>query len=211
MVQVDEQKTVIAGDGHETGEQRVSFTPDQQARVQELIDSAYKRAYSKATGPAVRSEEVERLRDEVERFKEYKKSAMILGAISRHNVVDVKEVAELIAPRLELEESGEIGVRDNASGRKIGVEEYIDTWLGERPHHLRNSGHAGSGSQSAKFGAPGKRYDLSDPSVWRNMPREDLDQLLREGINVHGTKGQVFGFKDVKNPFREARKRKFNS
>ena len=89
----------------EAGE-RVAFTPDQQARVQELIDSAYKRAYSKAAGTGVRSDEVKRLESEIGKFKEYKKNSMIVSAISRHNVVDVSEVAELIAPRLAFDEGG---------------------------------------------------------------------------------------------------------
>ena len=76
---------------------------------------------------------------------------------------------------------------------------------------MRSSGLAGAGSKSAKFGKPGARHDLSDPNAWRSMPREDLDRLLKEGINIHGSQGQVFGFKDVQNPFKEARKRKFNS
>ena len=202
---------VKTGDGPESTEERVAFSPDQQARVQELIDSAYKRAYSKATGSGVRSDEVKRLEGEIDKFKEYKKNSMIVSAISRHNVVDVSEVAELIAPRLNFDDKGGLGVRDGATGQNVGIEEYVTNWLGERPHHLRSSGRAGAGSMSAKFGSSTSQHDLSDPGAWRSMPREDLDRLLKEGINIHGSGGQVFGFKDVQNPFKEARKRKFNS
>ena len=27
-----------------------------------------------------------------------------------------------------------------------------------------------------------KKYDLNDPDVWKNMPREDFDKLMKEGI-----------------------------
>ena len=211
MNELNGVKAGTTGDGPESTEERVAFTSEQQARVQELIDSAYKRAYSKATGSSTRSDEVKRLENEIDKFKEYKKNSMIVGAISRHNVVDVAEVAELIAPRLSFDESGGLGVRDDAIGQNVGIEEYVADWLGERPHHLRSSGHGGAGSQSAKFGASKGHYDLSDPGAWRSMPREDLDRLLKEGINIHGSQGQVFGFKDVQNPFKEARKKKFNS
>jgi len=43
------------------------------------------------------------------------------------------------------------------------------------------------------------------------MPREDLERIMKEGINVQGTAGQTYRFRDVKNPFLEARRRKFHS
>jgi len=208
MTQVDEPKTAGTGEGPDVFSSKVAFTPEQQTRVQDLIDGAYKKAYSKATANRAGADEMERLREEVVRLGEHKKNAALLKAIARYNVVDAEEVAELMRPHV----SDGDGVMEVAggNGRSMGVDEYVAEWLSERPHHLRNSGGVGSGSQGARFGDGKSSYDLSDPAAWRNMPREELDRLLKEGINVHGSQGHVFSFKDVKNPFVEARKRRFN-
>lgn len=222
MNQVDELKTVD-GDGRkngmETGEARLSFEPEQQARVQELIDDAYRRAYAKAQKAKGPSEEVERLKGEVEKLRDERKSAAILRAVTRHNVVDAEEVTELIRSRVRVDEDGNIAVtgdsgatRITSAGLAMSLDEYVAEWLSDRPHHLRSAGPLGAGSRVARFGRSGAtRYNLADPSVWRAMPREELDRLLGEGISVQGAAGQVYSFKDVKNPFVEARKRKFRA
>lgn len=222
MQQVDELKTVENGDGHKNGfeseSSRVSFLPEQQAKVQELIDEAYKKAYSKAQRRHP-SEEVEKLKAELEGLKHERKTAALLRAVSRHNVVDAEEVVELLRNRIGTDDSGSLMVvgetgaaRINNAGQPVSVEEYVGRWLAERPHHLRTSAGSGSGSTGSRFYAGAStRHDLSDPAVWRSMPREDLDRLLKEGVNVQGATGQTYKFKDVKNPFIEARKRKFQS
>lgn len=94
----------------------------------------------------------------------------------------------------------------------MSIDEHVADWLGARPHHLRSAGSAGGGSQRAGLGLNGKfNYNLTDPSVWKSMPREDLDRYLAEGINIYGSAGQVYKFRDVKNPFLEARKRRFQT
>ncbi len=215
MAIVDEHKTVqMTGDGPKAEFSKVSFSPDQQARVQELIDDTYKKAYSKAMKGSVSQGEAERLMNELGSLREDRKSANLLRAISRHNVVDAGEVAELLRPSVGVDDSGTLVAMDVSlnggtnRGVTMGIDEYVDQWLSERPHHLRSSGSVGSGSRGAMFGRSRQSYNLSDPAVWRSMPREDLDRLLNEGVNVKGVSGQVFKFKDVKNPFLEAKKRK---
>ncbi|MBI5588332.1 MAG: hypothetical protein HY889_08215 [Deltaproteobacteria bacterium] len=222
MQQVDELKTVESGDGPKNGfeseSSKVMFLPEQQAKVQELIDDAYKKAYAKAhrRNP---SEEVEKLKAEVDKLKHERKAAALLRAVSRHSVVDAEEVVELLKDRVRVDDSGNLSVvgetgasRINHTGLPMSVEEYVGSWLSERPHHLRAPGGAGSGSSGSRFSANASlRYDLSDPAIWRNMPREELDRLLKEGISVQGSTGQSYKFRDVKNPFLEARKRKFQS
>lgn len=220
MAHVDELKTVEKGEGHYNGSDeasRVTFMPEQQARVQELIDEAYRKAYSKAQKSRSSSEEVEKLKTEVERLKGDTKTAALLRSISRHNVVDAEEVTELLKGRVRMEDDGSLsvlgesgGMRVSSSGTPMTVDDYVSHWLNERPHHLRSSGSIGAGSSGARFGAGSVRHNYSDPFAWRGMPREDLDRLLKEGITVQGSAGQTYSFKDVKNPFIEARKRKFN-
>ena len=213
MIEVDELKTGTEGDGLETGSSRVSFTPEQQSRMQVYIDNAYKRGLTKGSGA---NDEVKRLSSEVENLKDYKVNSAILEAVSRHNVVDAAEVSELIRRNVRVGESGEVrAVESGSFGREdsdtasVGLSEYVERWLEERPHHLRGQGASGGGSGSARFGNGVRRYDLSNPDTWRKIPREDLDQLLKEGINIQSGSGQIFSFKDVTNPFHEARKRRF--
>lgn len=222
MQQVDELKTVESGDGPKNGfeseSSKVMFLPEQQAKVQELIDEAYKKAYAKAQRRNP-SEEVEKLKGEVEKLKHERKTAALLRAVSKHSVVDAEEVVELLKDRVRVDDSGNLSVvgstgasRIDHTGLPMSVEEYVGSWLSERPHHLRAPGGAGSGSSGSRFSVNASlRYDLSDPAAWRNMPREELDRLLKEGISVQGSTGQSYKFRDVKNPFLEARKRKFQS
>lgn len=221
MHQVDEHKTA-ASDGFINGDKaeqsKVSFMPEQQERVQELIDEAYRKAYSKAQRSRG-TEEMERLKAENGKLKEDKKMAAILRSVSRHSVVDAEDVAELMRERVRVDEDGQLSVigesgavRVNSSGHPMGVDEYIGHWLSERPHHLRTAPSSGGGSHGARFGGSGgARHNLTDPVAWRTMPREDLDRLLAEGVSVKGNSGQSYTFRDVKNPFIEARKRKLNS
>ena len=214
---VDELKTGNL-EGQARDESRVSFLPEQQARVQELIDEAYRKAYTKAQRSGAAGPDVDKLKAEVEKLREDRKSASLLRAISRHSVVDAEEVTELLRNRVRAEEDGSLKVigesgaaRVNNSGQPMSIEEFVDSWLGERPHHLRGAASSGSGSLGARLPSAHARYDLSDPSSWRAMPREELDRLLKEGVDVKGAAGQNYKFRDVKNPFLEARKRKFQS
>ncbi|VAV82541.1 hypothetical protein MNBD_DELTA01-1636 [hydrothermal vent metagenome] len=212
MQSVDEHKTGVMGEGAEAESARVSFTPEQQGRVQTLIDDAYRKAYSKAARGAGAGEELAGLKKELESLKEDRKSSAVLRAVAKRNVVDAQEVTELIGRHVRMDDSGRLSVSsDAADGVPVGLEEYVDQWLAERPHHRRAQGSQGAGSRGARFSGGHTRYNLTDPQSWRTMPREQLDKYLKDGVNVQGAGGQVFRFRDVQNPFVEARKRKFNS
>ncbi|HHD11868.1 MAG TPA: hypothetical protein ENK42_05450 [Deltaproteobacteria bacterium] len=187
----------------ETTEERVEFTPQQQAKVQQLIDDAYRRAFQKALKQAA-PEEMEELKNELLQLREEKKKADILRTVSRFNVVDPDEVVELLSKDVELDEKGSPRVRGQDG---VALEEYVSLWLSRRPHHLRTT-HGGGGSYGAGPKEPSPHYDLSDPAVWRNMPAEDLHRYLKEGVDIHAG-GRLYRFRDVANPFVEARRRKF--
>ncbi len=214
MQSVDEQKTGVMGEGSEDGSGRVSFTPEQQGRVQSLIDDAYRKAYSKAARGSGVGEELVGLKKELASLKEDRKASSVLRAVAKRNVVDAQEVTELISRHVQMDESGRISVGADgagADGMALGLEEYVDQWLAERPHHQRSQGSQGAGSHGSRFSGGQTRYNLSDPQSWRTMPRAELDKYLKDGVNVQGAGGHVFRFRDVANPFVEARKRKFNS
>ncbi|MEK6760002.1 MAG: hypothetical protein AABY51_09545 [Deltaproteobacteria bacterium] len=222
MHQIDERRVDESGDGlingYNTDASRVTFLPEQQTKVQELIDEAYRKAYSKALKTRGSSDEVERLRTEVDRLKQDKKTALILRAAARHNVVDPEEVADLLKERVRMDDDGGLSVvgeggsvRINGAGVPMSVDEYVNDWLNARPHHLRASGTSGAGSHGTRFAAGANRHNLTDPNAWRTMSRDDLDRLLKDGVNVQGAAGQSYSFKNVKNPFLEARRRKHTS
>ncbi|MBI5599198.1 MAG: hypothetical protein HY890_05605 [Deltaproteobacteria bacterium] len=217
MQTVDELKTGVTGEGLKMESLKVSFTPEQQAKVDELIDGAYRKAYSRAQKNSAPGGEVESLRKEVESLRGDRKMAEVLRVVARHNVVDPEEVADFISRRVTLDSSGRAvvvadGSNGASDGRAAGLEEYVAEWLNSRPHHLRPSSTSGGASTGARFTEGLRpRYNLGDPDVWRRMPREDLDRFLRDGVDVRSSAGQVFRFKDVQNPFLEARRKKFRT
>lgn len=194
--------------GAETPHSKVVFTSEQQERVQALIDETYRKAFAKARKESLGGTGLEELKKEVEALQGEKKMAALLRGIVRYNVVDPGEVAELISRNVELNDEGMVVIKKDASNGHMALEEYVEHWLSERPHHLRASSAIGAGSSGAKFGGKAA-YNLSEKDAIRDMPKEDFDKLLKEGINVQGSGGQIYKFKNVGNPFVEARKRKF--
>jgi hypothetical protein len=209
----------VQGNGSEGSAGKVAFTPEQQRRVQELIDESYRKAFAKAQRTRGASEDVDGLRREIEGLKEEKKRLALLKAVSRYNVVDGEEIVKLLEDRVRMDDEGNIVVvnssgsaRINDAGYPVGMDEFLSNWLSERPHHLRSTSAPGAGSTGAGFGhSTVGRPSLADPAAWRTMAREDLDRILRDGINIHGSAGQVYRFRDVKNPFLDARKRRFGA
>ncbi len=213
------EKSNGQGNDSESTSGKVAFNSEQQARVQELIDESYRKAFAKAQRTRSAGEDVEGLRREIEGLKEEKKKLALLKAVSKYNVVDGEEIVKLLDDRVRMDDEGHVTVvnssgsaKINDSGYPVAMDDFISQWLSERPHHLRSAGGAGAGSHGAGFthGSIGG-HSLSDPSSWSTMSREDLDRYLREGINVHGSAGQVYRFRDVKNPFLDARKKRFSS
>ena len=245
----DEPKTdeQLKAEAEAAAKAKTEFTSEQQAKVQGLIDDAYKRAYSKAQsnspdidrlkaelatlktgdGKGKESEEVKTLTAALDKLKAdlAKKDARelddsIFKEVAKFNVMDISEVTTLLRGNIKPDEDGTpIVVNSDGSPRlnlnatptrPMTISEMITDWLKTRPHHLRASGRQGSGSSGAKFGGEGgKEYDLSNPEVIRTMPREELDKAMVGGIEVVGSAGQVFRFKQSGNAFTEARKNRF--
>lgn len=188
------------------------FNAEQQSKVQGLIDDAYKRAYSKALRGGGVDDEVKRLKGEVEGLKVERKNSLLLKTVARHNVVDPEEVSELIGSHVKFDDNGNLVAGVSDGGSRVTVDEFVQTWLTDRPHHLRSSATRGSGSLGNRGDSIGRgraKYNLSDPQSWRNMPKEDFDALMKEGVNIGGSGGKNLSFKNISNPFHEARKRKF--
>lgn len=178
-------------------------------------------------GKGKESEEVQTLTSALDKLKAdlAKKNAReiddsVFREVAKFNVMDAAEVTTLLRGNIKADENG-VPIVVNADGsprlnlnatptRPMTVEEHIADWLRTRPHHVKASGRQGSGSFGAKFGGEGGReYDLSNPETIRNMPREELDKALAAGLEIKGSGGQVFRFKNTSNPFTEARKKRF--
>ena len=212
------EEAEVDNGSNEAGRSKLSFSAEQQTKVQELIDDAYRKAYSKASRNTGRAAELEKLEGEVARLREDKQRAVLYKSISKYNVVDAEEVAKLVGENIALDSSGSSivvndsgGLKTDSSGSAMSVDEYIGNWLQERQHHLRPSVATGAGSRGSGYRSGSVNANMSDPGAWRTMAREDLDRYLQEGVSIAGASGQVYKFHDVKNPFLEARKRKFKS
>lgn len=223
MNQVDEPKTALKGDGLKNGEtdasSKVTFLPEQQVRVQEIINETFRKAYAKGAQSRMPGEEIERLKTEVEGLREERKNAALYREISRFNVVNAEDVARLLSSSVRIGEDGAATVvnetgaaRINGSGHPVGLGEFIAGWLSERPYFLRTAGASGAGSPGARSSQSGAHArGVNDPGLYRSISRDDLDKMLAQGIDIQGAAGQVYRFRDVKNPFIEARKRGTNS
>ena len=130
----DEKKM---GDG---GTPKVEFSPEQQAQIQTLIDSSYKKAYAKAEekykaeAEALKVAMAEKTKEgkggedntalkerlavlEADKAKnrEYKREADLLAAASELNAVHSKQVATLVSHSVKINEDGSLAVI-NADG-----------------------------------------------------------------------------------------------
>lgn len=204
---------------------KISFSREQQVKVQELIDEAYRKAYTKANEGAKKDsgagkdtslvdEQLKALSSQVQVLRDEKKNNALLRAIGKHNVIDSEEVAAFTARFIRLNDDNSFTVlneagqeRLNAHAKSMSVEEFIADWLTARPHHLRPSGASGAGSMGSTFG-PGvsTAAPLTLESI-RGMSAEELNKRVAEGISIQGSAGQTFNFKRPANPFIDARKR----
>ena len=132
----------------------------------------------------------------------------LLTALSKHPVVDSGELVRLLRGNIKMDDKRNISVvndngevKYNAQGGLMSVDEFVGAWLTTKPHHLRAAGSIGAGSQGARFGVDTSGNPLT-VDVVKNMSIEDLKKAMATGINIPGSAGQVFKFKDNKNTFR---------
>ena len=204
---------------------KIIFSREQQAKVQELIDEAYRKAYVKANEAAKKDggagkdtslvdEQLKALSSQVQTLRDEKKNNALLRTIGRHNVIDSEEVAAFTARFIRLNDDNSFTVineagqeRLNAHAKPMLVEEFIAEWLMARPHHLRPSGASGAGSMGATFGPGASTATPLTLESIRGMSAEELNKRVAEGISIQGSAGQTFNFKRPANPFIDARKR----
>lgn len=221
----DDQQKNVGGDDKGNGDSKgkVEFSPEQQTKVQEIIDETFRKAYAKAAAEkkggkdeadkdtkkdtSLGEAELKAMKAQVEMLRGEKKTAELLKAISKHNVLDSAEVAELTGRYIRLNEDNTLTVT-NANGieqlnsrfEPMSVDEFVSGWLSARPHHLRASTSQGTGSKGAVFSGDGGSKPMTVETV-RGMSIEELKTQMAKGIDIQGSGGQTFKFKDNKNPF----------
>ena len=147
------------------------------------------------------------IQNELNREREERYRAQVEAIAAELNAVNGAQVAILATPYLKMVDGKLMVVnvegqtRFNAAGQPMAVREFIGEFLNGNPHLIKASASAGAGSQGARFdsGAGGKPLTLE--SV-KGMSIEDLKKSMGgDGLNIAGGAGQVFRFKDNKNPF----------
>lgn len=245
-----------SGTGSEAAKS-VEFSPKQQAKVQEIVDGAYKKAFAKAkeesTKITANEDEVAKLKAELAEAADLKakqpspdvdemkkkiaelektntgleanktqndslrKSEMLLTAISKFTSRGIGEIAQLIRDTVTIGEDGQPQIQGkdgapklNAKGEQMTLDEYIASWLAERPHYLEAAGGTGAGSKGAKFGeGDNKSIRLETPADVQAMEMDDLHLAIKNGgITIIGERGQEMKFKTVSNVFADNKRRK---
>ncbi len=94
----------------------------------------------------------------------------LLQSVSKHNVYNAKDIADLVRPKIDIDDDG-IYVKDGDSaliqdGKRVDVDSYLSSFLNDRPQYLK-AGQSGSGS----FGGAGKD---DQPSTSRGLIAQGL-------------------------------------
>ena len=164
---------------------------------------------------AKHKEEKEGLEAQVQMAKDAGKTAKILAAIAKHNVVDISDVAQLITGDFELDDNeqlvvqnpdGSIRIDVNENGANMTADAYLVDWLKSHPHHIKSSGH-GAGSAGSRYGESEQVPDFTSVETVRNMSDDELKAALSEGVTIQGIHGQKFQFKGETNPLAELRRK----
>lgn len=148
-----------------------------------------------------------------ESLRNKEKVNILFSAVGKQDVIDPQEVVSLLSSRMDTDDDGNVFVKGEGGSPKLNqhgevqnVEEFVLEWLSERPHHLRGS-NGGAGSLGGHGGGGSVKYDLTNPETWKNLPKEDFDRLMNEGVVVHRQGNQApLKFKNVGNKFIEAKR-----
>lgn len=223
-----------AGDNNETGDKgKISFSAEQQNKIQELIDGTFTKAFGKAKSEyegaltakdaeiaklkeavekqskggekdspnlemkaALESLKAEREAEKAERKAEKEsvlkkvKTAEILKALGKHNIIDPNAVARLVEDDVQIDASEKITVKGQ-NGAKISVvtgvdmelDEYLTSWLSERQYFVRASG-GGAGGHRAEGADGGKTKTINRSEFMRLSPAEQMKFARTEGNSV---------------------------
>ena len=105
-------------------------------------------------------------------------NASLLTEISDFDVVNPRQMAELLRGHIKVDAGGQLSVQSadgalkiNAQGNPMTVKEYIGKWLEGNPHMLKAAGSAGSGSRAG---------DYTNNGDGKTMTRADFDELPPE-------------------------------
>jgi hypothetical protein len=171
---------------------------------------------TRAQWEAERAEEMAALNSKLNTLASKDKENALLMAIGQHDVYSPAQVMRLIADNVVMGDNGEVSVVDDNGNPKINsdlkpmqLNEFVTSWLADNRNFLKGSG-GGAGSEGAMLGENGN-FKLKTPQDWRNLSREQQQELIKSGALVADIGGQKMKIKEEGNPFQTARQRKFKS
>lgn len=129
----------------------MKFSDEEQAYIQELIDKAYQRAYSKATESAATARTAE-LEDLLLKAREKNRDAELKAAAARHGAYHPADVVFLLKDAVKIAEDGELHVigkdgarRYDREGSPLTIEGAVADFLSENTHFVKARPSPGSG------------------------------------------------------------------
>ncbi len=227
------QGNTQTGGSTQTG---ADFTPEQQAKIQDLINQAFGKGASKAEKEqATRiqqleaelanlkggksgdktagdqgaksgydQDEIKKLLDGVrgeyepklteanqtiEKLKSGQRNAAVMAAAAVAKAVDPVVVAKLVGDAIGFDGDGRLVVLDasgqprlNAKAEPMSVDEYVASFLEERPYLKQpsNAGGAGSGTKGAGGSQTFTRKQIEDPDFYR-ANKDAINRAVTDG------------------------------
>ena len=203
----DEKKM---GDG---GTPKVEFSPEQQAQIQTLIDSSYKKAYAKAEekykaeAEALKVAMAEKTKEgkgedltalkeglaaitqELKQAKETAARDNLKAIAAELNAVSGEQVAMLVSPYIQTVDgkvvvlNAEGVVRVNGKGDPMTTKELVIEFLAHNPHLVKASGLTGAGSSGAR-GGNGSNKTVKRGDYEQMTPHGKADFIKSGGIPI---------------------------
>ena len=198
----DEQKT---DEQKKADTAKIDFTPEQQGKVQGLIDEAYKKAFTKASADAAilnakikalegknkdhgKGDDLTALLSKVAALekenRETKENAMrdnLKAVAAELGAVSGEEVAMLVSHSIVDGKvvNAEGQPRANKEGNPVSVKELVAEFLAARPYLVKATGAAGAGSSGARGGGGvGKEMKIGD---YNNLSPKGKADFIKGG------------------------------
>ena len=159
------------------------------------------------------SETIEALQSKLDNLSDKDKDNALLLAIGKHDVFNPAQVMRLISDNVQMGEKGEVLVVDDNGNTKLGtdlkpmsLDDFVNTWLNDNLN-MRKGSNGGAGSHGSMGNGNGK-IKLNTLEDWRNLSREQRDEVVDSGTLKANIGGQIMDIKKTTNPFQAPRQRK---
>ena len=122
-------------------------------------------------------------------IKEYRVNTPLLNAASKHRSINPEQVQSLLINRVGMDDEGNPVALDpqgqpmyDDSGRAVGVETLVKTFLDENPHFVSAAPSTSATKTNASTGASLEEFDISKLDLSRAEHRQLYKQARAKGI-----------------------------